>query len=65
MRHTVIVGFQVTADSLAQAEAIVEERLSKANLLWQNDSNDIERGTLDPIFTFVVVPFERLLSDSV
>ena len=63
--RNVMVAFQVTADSDDEAERIVEDRLSGARLLWQNDSTDIERGTLDPIYTFAVVPLGELLAESV
>ena len=62
--HTVIVAFRVNTATPEQAEAVVEGRLTGAKLLWQNDSNDIINGTLDPIDTFCVVPLAELLEAS-
>jgi hypothetical protein len=63
MTSTVLVAFQVNAEG-KDAEFIVHERLGQARLLWENDSNDIARGTLDPIDTWVVLPTTRLLEES-
>ncbi len=60
---TVVVLFEVSGEE-SDAERIVSERLDAARLLWQNDSNDADRGTLDPVRTFAVVPARRLLDES-
>lgn len=62
--QTVIVAFDVFADTREEAEAEVEARFNTVRFLWQNDSTDIERGTLDQISTFTVVPLGKLLKDS-
>jgi hypothetical protein len=64
MSQTVIVVFRVDTTDPTEAERVVEERLDQAHLLRQNDSNDIERGTSDPIATYAVVPSARLLEEA-
>jgi hypothetical protein len=61
---TVIVLFEVQEVDLATAERIVEDRLERLPILLVNDSNDIARGTGDPIWTYTVVPSRQLLDDS-
>lgn len=65
MKQTVVVLFDVDTEDRTAAEAVVEERLAALSVLQQNDSSDIARGTLDPIVTYVVVPANRLLDESV
>lgn len=64
MSKVVIVAFQVDRDNLAEAEQIVEDRLNPLPVLWQNDSTDVERGTLDPIRTYAVVRLDQILEDA-
>lgn len=64
-RVTVVVLFDVIVKDNYDAEQIVEERLKKAKILWENDSNDAVNDTLDPIVTYVVVPARDLLADSI
>lgn len=65
MAQMVTVIFDVETDDRAEAEELVAQRLHGARLLWENDSNDIMRGTLDKINTYVVVPAAKLLDDEV
>jgi hypothetical protein len=64
MKHIVTVLFEVEAEHLGLAEGIVTSRLNDLPVLWQNDSTDAARGTLDPISTYVVVPAGSLLDQS-
>lgn len=62
-QKTVVVIFSVAADTQVEAEQIVEDRLNSVRLLQQNDSTDIQRGTLDPITTLGVVPASKLFEE--
>jgi hypothetical protein len=62
-RQTVIVAFEVDAEYAGDAEKIVEDRLARANLLWQNDSSDAP-DNLDPINTYAVLPLGKILLDA-
>jgi hypothetical protein len=58
----VFVAFQVDADH-DEAGEIVAQRLTESRVLWQNDSNDIINGTLDPIHTWAVIPLPRVIEE--
>lgn len=63
-RQTVMVAFEVFADTPEQAEREVSDRLAGVRLLMQNDSNDFRDGTADPINTYQVLPLGQILRDA-
>lgn len=58
----VTVTFEVRADSKFEAMTLVDQRLGGLAhlLLPQNDSSDVERGTLDPFEGWAVNGLESL-----